>query len=569
MLDLTKLPLEFPRRFLAPDGEAGDVAFIERALEELDRRPLDTAQDLESLLLDLSELIAVVEEEGSLRYIRMTSDTTHEEHEKAYLHFVEHVEPMLKPRVFALRKRIVASPARTELDAARYGLLLRKLDNAVALFREENVPLETEDERLAQRYQKTAGAMTVEFDGTERTLQQMVKYLEGTDRNVRQRAWELSAERRLQDREELSAIFDELVAVRHRRAQHAGLPDYRALAFRERERFDYTPADCEAFHQGVERHLVPLLHRLHVERAQKLGLVRLRPWDLAVDPEGRPPLQPFVSPEELVRGCREVFDQVDPELGAQFGRMAELGLLDLESRKGKAPGGYQATLSERRLPFIFMNAVGRHDDVMTLLHEGGHAFHQMAARQEPLITYRHAPAEFAEVASMSMELLGAPYLELFYEEADADRAREQHLASMVTLMCWIATIDAFQHWIYTHPGHSHEERACAWLEVQGRFGGLEDWTGYEDARAHAWQKQIHLYAYPFYYIEYGIAQLGALGVWLRAQEDPQAAVADYRRALALGGARPLPELFAACGVPFDFGPAAIEQAARGLAEALG
>lgn len=567
-LDPAQLPREFPRRFVPEDIDVSEWGDLEPLFDDLERRPLSTAADLERMILDLSELTAVVYEDGAIRRIRMTCDTSNPEHEKAYLHFVENIEPRLKPRYHRLRQRFVDSPARARLDHERYMVLARSFENAVQIFREENVPLEVEDQKLGQRYQKVTGAMTVEFDGKEQTLQQMARYLEEPDRDVRRAAWEKVAERRLQDRRELDELYDQLVRLRERQARNAGFVNFRDYAFRKRERFDYTPDDCARFHRGVEEHIVPLMRALQKQRKEKLGVRTLRPWDLVVDPEGRPPLRPFSMANELVRGCREIFATVDPDLGRQFGLMADLGLLDLESRKGKAPGGYQSTLSERRLPFIFMNAVGRDRDLRTLLHEGGHAFHTFATREEPIHAYRHAPLEFAEVASMAMEFLGAPCLEVFYSRADADRAREDHLLSIVDLFCWIATIDAFQHWIYTHPGHTQQERQREWLALRRRFGGIEDWTGYEEALATDWQRQLHLYLHPFYYIEYGIAQLGALGIWLAAQKDRSGAVRAYRQALALGGSRPLPDLFQAAGLPFDFGPDALGRAAAGLRQAL-
>ena len=567
-LDPQRLPREYPRQYVPESLSAGSWAELEPLLDELERRRLDTPEALERWLLDRSELTAVVHEEGAIRYIRMTCQTDNPDYEKAYLRFVEEIEPRLKPRFHRLNELYIESPARSQLPRERYFVLDRKIQNSVELFREENVPLETEEEKLGQRYQKITGAMTVHYDGKEQTLQQMARYLEEPKREVRQEAWELIAERRLQDCEQLDEIFDELLAIRQKIAENAGFANYRDYAFRRRERFDYTPEDCERFHQAVERHIVPLMRELQRQRQSKLGVEDLRPWDLNVDPEGKPPLRPFSKADELIEGCLEIFHQVDPELGTQFGRLAELGLLDLESRKGKAPGGYQATLEEHRLPFIFMNAVGRDSDVRTLLHEGGHAFHTFAARDEPLIAYRHAPLEFAEVASMGMELLSAPHLSVFYSPEEAERSRRRHLEGIVTLLPWIATIDAFQHWLYTHPGHTREEREAKWLELHERFGGIENWAGYEEALRSAWQRQIHLYLYPFYYIEYGIAQLGALGIWLRSQRDYREAVQLYRRALALGGSRPLPQLFEAAGLPFDFGEEALGRAAVGLRHAL-
>jgi oligoendopeptidase F len=348
-------------------------------------------------------------------------------------------------------------------------------------------------------------------------------------------------------------------------AREAGFANYVDYAFRLRERFDYGVAESLEFHRAIERVVVPLARTLQDRRRETLGVPTIRPWDLSVDPLGRPPLRPFTEVERLAEGTEAIFDDVDPELGRQFAYLRNAGLLDLANRKGKAPGGYQTTLEDDRLPFIFMNAVGLDGDVRTLLHEGGHAFHALASRGEPLAAYRESPIEFCEVASMSMELLGARNLGQFYNEADADRSYRQLLEGIVLILPWIATVDAFQHWVYTHPDHTRDERRRHWNELIDRFGGNVDWSGYEEARANSWHRQLHIFLYPFYYIEYGIAQLGALQVWQRSRSDRPGAVAAYRHALGIGGARPLPELFEAAGIRFDFS----ERTLRPLMGAIG
>lgn len=568
-VELEALPREYPRRFLPSDLPAGEWKELAPFFADLEKRSLSSRKDIEQALLDLSELLSAVEEEGAIRYIRMTCDTTNPEYERAFLAFVENVLPKVEDNLHRLRVRFVQSPAWSDLPADRYQVLKRKWENAVRIFREENIPLKVEEEKLGQRYQKIFGAMTVEFEGREQTLQQMAKYLEEPDRLIRERAWELIAERRLRDKDEIEDIYEELLSLRAKRAANAGFENFRDYAFQERERFYYGPRECEEFHKGVEEALVPLLRLLHKERAKRMGLKKLRPWDLLVDPEGRPPLRPFDAPEDLVHGMGEVFLRLDSRLGRLFQRMADLGLLDLANRPGKAPGGYQQTLTERRLPFIFMNAVGRDQDLWTLLHESGHAFHTLLCRDEPLYMYRDPPLEFAEVASMGMELLASPFLAVFYpKEEMRQRSLKEHLYGIVRLLCWVATIDAFQHWVYTHPGHGRAERHRAWVEIFRRFGGLEDWTGYEEVLEHEWHRQLHLFLAPFYYIEYGIAQLGALELWRASQEDRARALDGYVRALSLGGSRPLPELFATAGLAFDFGPAVLSRAAHALHKAI-
>jgi oligoendopeptidase F len=567
-LELERLPRGYPRKFVAEDFRLNGWSDLEPYFGDLMARPLGAVEEAERWLADLSELLSVIFEERSVRYIRMTCDTANGEYERAYLRFVEEIEPKLKPAIQRLMEKFVQSSAAGKLPEDRYFVLLRSFRNQVELFREENVPLEVEEQKLTQRYQKITGAMTVTIKGRELTLQQAARYLEDPDRGVRREAWEKTAERRLRDRDELNRLFDELLSLRQRIAANAGFDDYRAYAFRKRERFDYTPGDCEAFHVAVERYVVPVLVSLQEKRKAELGVKRLRPWDLEVDPSGKPPLRPFEDTKELVEGVSEIFEGLDRELGELFSILPRYRLLDLESRKGKAPGGYQATLAERRLPFIFMNAAGRHRDLRTLLHEAGHSFHTLLSREEPLIFLRRPPLEFAEVASMSMELLTHPHWDVFYSREDLERARRQHLEGIVTLLTWIATVDAFQHWIYTHPGHTSEERAKVWAELRRRFGGIVDWEGYEEVLGWEWHRQLHIFLYPFYYIEYGIAQLGALGIWEKAQRDRAGALEAYKRALSLGGSRPLPELFRAAGIEFDFGERSVSRAGALLRDVL-
>lgn len=552
MADAVDITQRFPRRFVPADADMGDFAQIEPSFRKL----LDTGPDspvaLGQWLEDASELASAIDEERARRYVEMTCQTDDPAREQAYLHFIEHVVPKVKPLGHALDVHYINSPHRAGLPA-RYAHLDRIIMNRAALFRPENVPLETEEAKLKQQYQKITGAMTVMFRGKEHTPQQMAPFLEETDRTVREEAWRLVAKRRLQDRERLDDLFDRLLALREEIAANAGCSDYREYSFRKRERFDYTPEDCLRFHDAIEKTVLPLVRGLRRERRQALGLETLRPWDLEVDALGRAPLRPFEGAGELVSGVAGIFKRVDPELGSQFRSLDDEGLLDLESRKGKAPGGYQSTMQERRVPFIFMNAVGLDSDVRVLLHEGGHAFHMLAARTEPLIDYRNAPLEFAEVASMGMELLASPHLDLFYASPqDARRSYREMLERTVMLFPWVATIDAFQHWLYTHPGHSRADREEAWLAAFRRFAPDVDYGGCEDVEARLWHRQLHLFLVPFYYVEYAIAELGALQVWRGAAQDTAGAVRRYRDALTLGGSRPLPELFAAAGAEFDF-----------------
>jgi len=543
---------EFPRSFLPDELDLGDWSAVQPFAEKLLAREVAAVEDLEQWLLDSSELQSAVSEERSRRYIAMTCNTEDSEAEKAYLHLVEKFMPAAKPWFHRLNLFYLGSDVRELLDTTRFQVLDRDVAMEMELYREANIALQTQASVLSQNYQKISGAMTVQFRGEELTMPQLGKHLEVIDRAERQEAWEASSARRLRERKAFDGIFDELSELRGKMARNADCADYREYIFKSYRRFDYTPADCEAFHAAVEQHVMPLANDLAERRREALGLETLRPWDYGVDPLGREPLRPFEGAAELGAGCRRIFAKVDPELEAQFVEMLEGDELDLDSRKGKAPGGYQSTLDERRRPFIFMNAAGLHRDVETLLHEAGHAFHAIAARHDPLVEYRHAPIEFAEVASMTMELFGDDHLDEFYSQEDAARAKRKHLEGIIGLLPWIARVDAFQHWIYAHPAHSAADRTAAWLKLGERFETATDWSGYREQQESSWQRQLHIFCYPLYYIEYGIAQLGALQIWNTYKQDPELALGNYRAALALGGSKPLPQLFEAAGARLAF-----------------
>lgn len=560
LLPFDKLPAYQPRAFVPADVDWGDWSQIAPLYDQLEARAAqcNTPADLEQWLIDWGELSAALDQDGSLRHIAMTCHTDDEATEKAYLHFVERIQPETKPREFKLSQIFIAHPLRRKLPKDRYEIFDRNTALQVELFRPENVALETEEAKLGQQYQKLSGSLTVQFRGEEKTLIQMGRYLEEPDRGLRQEAWELMARRRLQELDKIEDIFDELVKLREQTARNTGFKNYVEYAFRKLRRFDYTPQDCLQFHDAIEKEIMPAVRELQIRRRGQLGLPALRPWDLGVDPLNRPPLRPFERVEDMVSNTQQIFNKLDKTLAGEFQQMQDLRLLDLANRKGKAPGGYQSTLAEARLPFIFMNAVGVQRDVETILHEAGHAFHALAAQNEALHAYRDAPIEFCEVASMSMELLGNEFIENFYAPPEAKRARHDHLEGIVKIFPWIATVDAFQHWIYSHPGHSRAERTAAWQGLMDRFGGDVDWRGHEATRGSLWHRQLHIFLHPFYYVEYGIAQLGALQVWANSKQDKSKALDDYKQALALGGSRPLPELFSAAGCKFEFNRATIK-----------
>ncbi|MFC1584468.1 M3 family oligoendopeptidase [Fibrobacterota bacterium] len=549
---------EFPRKFFGDDINLSDWSALEPLAKELIDRELKTPKDLAVWMSDFMQFENAVLEEGARLYINMTTDTGDQERDKAYVHFVEKVEPELKKTDHRINEKLISHPLKSKLKKEEYGRWLASLKTRLELFDKRNLPLQSEITKLVQNYQKICGAMTVEWEGKTTTLSQLSKVLQEPDRDRREKAWREIATRFQNDGEELDKVFNRLFSLRGKVSDNLLLDDYRSYCFKNYERTDYSVEDCLKFHETVEKVVVPVYKEMQAKRKSLLSLEKLRPWDLNCDVNGRPPLKPFQSSQELIEGVDTILGKMDKEILACFRAMREKGLLDLENRVGKAPGGYQCSLDEVRYPFIFMNAVGSNQDVFTLLHEVGHAFHLFLTRKRPLAYNRDAPTEFSEVASMGMERLGIVHLDTFYSAEDQVRAIMLEDEEVFRLLAWVAVIDSFQHWIYTNPNHTGEERKECWMELNERFGCGVDWTGLEEHQASSWHRQPHLFEHPFYYIEYGIAQLGALQIWERSIEDASGALEQYKAALKCGGTMGAKQLFQQAGLNFDFSPAAVE-----------
>jgi len=511
-----------------------------------------TRDNVEGWLKSWSQLEELIDEAGTMAMIAYTGDTADAEKEKAHLRFSTEIFPQAHEQGVRLSKRLL------DLDYTRPGLetTVQRFRTDAEIFREENVALFAELEELSAQYQKVVGGLTAQWEGETKTIPQLQPYLKERDRQIRERAWRLGNEAYLARRDELAALFDKMFIARTKVAGNAGFPNYQEYAFKSKHRFDYTPADCDRFHDAVEKTVVPAVARQLEYRRERLGLDRVRPWDLGVELERVESLKPFDDVGAFVDRAKSIFRRVDPTLGSEFALMAADGLLDLESRKGKAPGGYCTKLSFRGKPFIFMNAVGVADDVNTLVHEAGHSFHDFAAHKQPLIWQRSPGHEAAELASMSMELLASPYMQKpdgYYTADEARSAQIEHLEDILFSLPHIASVDAFQSWIYTSgEGHDAAARDRAWLDIRSRFEHGIDWSGLEHERVARWYRQLHIFEYPFYYIEYGIAQMGALQVWRHSLADQATAVKHYREALALGGTVGLPEIYQAAGARLVF-----------------
>lgn len=527
---------------------------MEPHYRELAARPL-SAETLADFMADWTRLTELVAERGNRLSVAMNANTADKEAEKRYRAYIEQVFPKVQTAAQDLKQKLLASG----LEPEGFAVPLRKMRAEAALFRPANLPLLTEERKLSMQYDKVVGAQTVTWEGREVTLPQLRLVYQDADRSRRERAWRLEMQRQLADRQAIDELWGKFLSLRLQLAANTGMgSDYRAYRWQQLRRFDYTPADCAVFRQAIEEVVVPAATRVYERRRWQLGLDTLRPWDLDVDPLNRPPLVPFRTVTELRDRVAAIFQRVDPQLGDYFDTMVREGLLDLENRKNKAPGAYCTSFPAIKRPFIFANVVGTHKDVATMLHESGHAFHSFEASRQPYIQQRFPGLEVAEVASMSMELLAAPYLPAeeggFYTPAEANRACIEHLERRLLFWPYMAIVDAFQHWVYENPDLAANPDYCdaTWVDLWHRFRPGVDWSGFEEELKTGWHRKLHIHTDPFYYVEYGLAQLGAVQVWANAMDDQAGAVAAYRRALALGGTRPLPELYAAAGAKFAF-----------------
>lgn len=526
---------------------------VESYYNELTSRAIDNEADLMRWMADRSETDAALDEEYRWRYIRQTCDTEDETHAKVYENFIEHIMPKWMIVTNQLNKKLAENPYIDSLDKNRFFVYLRNLQGQLKLFREENIPLSQQIQLKSQEYGNIIGSMTIEHEGNEYTLPQAAVFLQHQDRNLRKTIFEKTAVRRLQDRDKLNTLFSEMLEIRNQIAKNAGFDNFRDYMFAELGRYDYDVKACEQFHDAIKTEVIPLVKEIHRKRKAALNLETLFPYDLEVNTENKPPLKPFQTQEELIEKSIACLNSADSYFGGCIATMQNMEYLDLNSRKGKAPGGYNMTLPEIGVPFIFMNAAGTQRDVETMLHEAGHAVHSFLMRDLQYNFDMEIPSETAELASMSMELMTNEGLTAFYNEEDKHRAITTHLESIITMLPWIALVDKFQHWIYTNPQHTVEERENKWAELTDELGSGEVlWTGYEDLKKCFWQKQLHIFEVPFYYIEYGIAQLGAIAVWRNFKRDKAAAIQAYKSALKLGATTTIPNVYKTAAIEFNF-----------------
>jgi oligoendopeptidase F len=538
-----------------------DPKEVESKLKALLDQEINSVEDLEKWLLDETELSESIQEVLSGDYIAFQRYNNDEEIKKRVEHDQQVISPILKKYKSLLDNKFYESPFRDQLDQEKYKQFIKSKVNSIELFREENIPLEVEEDRLHNEYFEITGSITVMWEGEEKTIPQMRKYLQDSNREVREKAWREVWDQILEHEGRLNEIMSELIALRHQKAQNAGLANYRDYMFKKYERFDYTAEDCFQFHDAVEKSVVPLVDHIQKEHQKEIGVDVYRPWDTQAIAEGKKPLKPFETADQLVGATVEIFQELDPQFAKLILDMESHDLLDLESRKAKSPGGFCADLPVTGLPFIFMNAVGTQSDVSTMVHEGGHCVHNLLAQKQTLANYKDTPMESAELASMGMELFTIDKWDRFYENEDElIRAQKEHIEGIISFFPWAMVVDKFQHWLYENPTHTVEERNEKFTEMVNTFNYRQIETeGLERQVQARWLMQLHIFEVPFYYIEYAIAQLGALQLWKSYVENPEQTIENYKRALALGSSKTLPEVYEAAGIKFDFSEETIQE----------
>ena len=559
-----------PKRNFVPENLTIDSwNKVEPLFENLFKRSINSKKELENWMKDRSELNSVMNEDLAWRYIKMNINTKDENLAKKFHFWIKEISPNLAPYSHKLNIKLIESPFLNELEHEKYNIYLRSIKKQIEIYREENIPLFTEMEAKQQEYGMISAKMTVEFDGKSLTMQQASLILKDTDREKRKTIYNLIQKRRLEDEEKLDNLYDELIILRQKIAKNAGYNNYRDYMFSAMGRFDYKPEDCFDFHNAISKKIVPIITSFEEKRKKVLNYVNYRPWDTAVDVDGLKPLKPFNDGNELTDLTIKCFSKLRPYFGNCISIMKEMKHLDLESKEGKAPGGFMYPLHEIGVPFIYMNSVGSQRDLVTMVHEGGHAIHSFLCRNLELTEFKSTPSEVAELASMAMELLSMDYWDTFYKnENELKRAKLEQLEKALGTLPWVAAIDKFQHWIYTNK-HTSKERKEKWLEIDSELGNqVINWDGQESAQKIMWQRQLHLYEVPFYYIEYGMAQLGAIAVWRSYKKNGEEAIENYINALRLGYTKSIGEIYKTAGIKFDFSEEYVNELALFIKEEL-
>ena len=550
-----KIPTRPKRRFVSENIIIDSWEKLKPIYEDLANRKIKSLNDLEKWMLDRSELNAILEEDLAWRYIKMNIDTNDKELADSFHFWIKEISPKTAPYTHKLNLKLINSEYINDLDKEKYRIYLRSVKQKIKIYREENIALFTEMEAKQQEYGAIAAKMTINIEGQELTMQKAALLLKDTDRKKRENVYNKIQERRLKDEKSLDNLYDELIILRQKIAKNAGFENYRDYMFSAMGRFDYTVEDCFSFHNAISKEIVPITNEFEKKRKEKLGYKSYKPWDTSVNVDGLNPLKPFENGEDLINSTIICFNKLKPFFGECLSIMKEMKHLDLESKNGKAPGGFMYPLYEIGVPFIYMNAVGSQRDLVTMVHEGGHAIHSFLSRNLSMMEFKSTPSEVAELASMAMELLSMDHWDVFYQnKEELKRAKLEQLEKALGTLPWVAAIDKFQHWVYTNK-HNARERKEKWLEIDNEFGNkIIDWNNHESSQAIMWQKQLHLYEVPFYYIEYGMAQLGAIAMWRSYKILGEEALSNYINALKLGYTKSIGEIYETAGIKFDFSP---------------
>ncbi len=569
-MSVLSVPEPRKREFLPEEFKVTVWSRLKPYFNELLRRPIATKAILEQWIFDWNELNALVQEDVNWRYIHFSTNTSDERAGESYNYVVQQILPKVAKINHQLNQKLLEIPFCKNLEPEKYSIFLREVKNSLELFNEDNVDLQAEIKLRSKEYGKMMSQMIIDVAGNSYTIQEASNFLQEPDRNLRRHAFRSIHNRLSKNSPQLNLLFNELVDMRQQLAQNTGFENYRDYKFKALSRFDYSPEDCYDFHENIKNEIVPLLNELYKIRQDSLKLEELKPWDLNVNINGKPPLRPFKNTDELIEKSIECLAEIDPFFGECLGVMKKIGHLDLNAREGKRPGGYNMPLPLSGVPFVFMNATHSLKDVIILAHESGHAVHSFYTKNFRLNSAKQTPKEIAEFAAMTMELLAMEHWEVFFDDPlTLKDAKLQQLERVLYSMTWIALIDKFQHWVYTNPGHSDEDRKQMWLKMFHEFQpGIVNHSKLENYPEYLWQKQLHVFEVPFYFIEYGFAQLGALAIWKQYRENPKKTIDNFKNALQLGYTKSIPETYQTAGIEFNFSREYVKELAVYLQEEI-
>ncbi|HDR7795358.1 TPA: M3 family oligoendopeptidase [Bacillus luti] len=541
--------------------DISNVLQLEKTLSSLLNKMISSKLDLENWLKEQSKVIWEIEEQLRSHYIAFQCNTNDEEIKDTFEHDQQFVKPLLKRYQNLLDNKYLESPFRMELDSNVYGLLDTKIKNAQKLFCEDNIELEIKEDKLVTEYFEITGGLSAIWDGEEKTITELQSYLQDSNREIRKKAKTIISEQFLSVEKELQNILNQLIEIRHQKAKNIQLENYRDYMFKKYERFDYSAKDCYELAESIRKYVVPLKDKILLEKKDKLQVDTLRPWDVSAVTPDQKVLKPITNENDLIEKSTHIFNKLDVEFSALLNRMYKHNCLDLTSRKGKAAGGFCEYLPASQLSYIFMNLNYTQDDIITFIHETGHSIHNELIKSLKLRQYIEIPAETAELASMTMELFSLNYWDTFYtDKKDLKQAKINFFKDVISYLPIMLIVDQFQHWLYENPSHTSEERNEKYLQLQKHYqSSVIHIDGYENWIATSWLPVLHIFEVPFYYIEYAIAQLGALQMYKQYKEEPKQALENYKKALSLGSSQSIKEVYDAAGIRFDFSGETIKE----------